>query len=209
MKKKYLKWTVISTVTIALVYLISVTIVDAYLMGLATPDYSWNTDKEQFLISDSTRIDSQTDFKCSAFSSAYILRHWGEEARGDSIYEIMPYKMEDGYVYPKGIISFLKDNGFTVGYHFGNIDALKNEVAKGHPVIVMIKIRPDKEWLHYVPVVGYSADSIYIAESIPELCNVKGKSYNRSVSTEDFKTRWNTRAFKMPLYGNTFITAYK
>ena len=117
--------------------------------------------------------------------------------------------MEGGYVYPKGILSFLKGNGFTVGYHFGNINALKNEVAKGHPVIVMIKIRPDKNWLHYVPVVGYSTDSIYIAESIPELCNVKGKLYNRGVSIENFEALWNTRAFKMPLYGNTFITAHK
>lgn len=209
MKKKCLKWTVIAAVTIVLGYLVSVTIVDANLMGLATPEYSWNTEKENFLISDSTRIDSQTGYKCSAYSSAFILRHWGKEAQGDSIYEIIPDKMEDGYVYPKGILSFLKDNGFSIGYHFGNIDALKNEVSKGHPVIVMIKIRPDKDWLHYVPVIGYSNDSIYIAESIPELCNVMGKNYNRSVSTNDFETLWNTRAFKMPLYGNTFITAYK
>lgn len=209
MKKKCLKWTVIAAVTIVLGYLVSVTIVDANLMGLATPEYSWNTEKENFLISDSTRIDSQTGYKCSAYSSAFILRHWGKEAQGDSIYEIIPGKMEDGYVYPKGILSFLKDNGFSIGYHFGNIDALKNEVSKGHPVIVMIKIRPDKDWLHYVPVIGYSNDSIYIAESIPELCNVMGKNYNRSVSTNDFETLWNTRAFKMPLYGNTFITAYK
>lgn len=114
MKKKYFKRIVITTVTIALVYLISVTIVNAYLMGLATPDYSWSTEKEQFLISDSTRIDSQTDFKCSAFSSAYILRHWGKEAQGDSIYEIMPNKMEDGYVYPKGIISNVNKNGTVI-----------------------------------------------------------------------------------------------
>ena len=71
----------------------------------------------------------------------------------------------------------------------------------------MIKIRPDKDWLHYVPVIGYSADSLFIAESIPELCNVKGKKYNRSISNKDFEVLWNTRAFKMPLYGNTFIIA--
>lgn len=207
--KKILKWTIISAIILVFGYLVSVTFVDAHLMGLATPNYAGSVDKEYFLIEDSTRIDSQTGFKCSAYSSAFILRHWGKEAKGDSIYEIMPGKMDDGYVYPKGIISFLQDNGFNVGYHIGNLDALKNEVAKGHPIIVMIKIRPDKDWLHYVPVVGYSSDSIFIAESIPELCNVAGKKYNRSISTGDFETLWNTRAFKMPLYGNTFITAYK
>lgn len=207
--KKILKWTIIGTIILVFGYLVSVTLVDARLMGLATPKYAGSVDKEHFLIEYSTRIDSQTGFKCSAYSSAFILRHWGKEAKGDTIYEIMSDKMDDGYVYPKGIISFLQDNGFNVGYHIGNLDALKNEVAKGHPVIVMIKIRPDKDWLHYVPVVGYSSDSIFIAESIPELCNVAGKKYNRSISTRDFETLWNTRAFKMPLYGNTFITAYK
>lgn len=206
---KILKWSAIGTVVIVLGYLVSVTLADACIMGVATPLYAYSTDKEQFIIEDSTRIDSQTGFKCSAFSSAFILRHWGNEAHGDSIYEIMPDKMNDGYVYPKGILSFLKNNGFTIGYHIGNIAALKNEVAKGHPVIVMIKIRPDRDWLHYVPVIGYSADSIYIAESIPELCNVSDKKYNRNISTRDFEELWNTRAFKMPLYGNTFITAYK
>lgn len=207
--KKILKWTVICTVAFVFGYLVSVTFVDVRLMGMATPKYASSIDKEHFLIKDSIRIDSQTGFKCSAYSSAFILRSWGKEAQGDSIYEIMPDKMEDGYVYPKGIISFLQGKGFNVGYHIGNLDALKNEVAKGHPVIVMIKIRPDKDWLHYVPVIGYSSDSIYIAESIPELCNVVGKKYNRSISTGDFEALWNTRAFKMPLYGNTFITVSK
>ena len=44
--KKYLKWAVVTLVTIALAYLVSVTVVDANLMGLATPDYSWSADKE-------------------------------------------------------------------------------------------------------------------------------------------------------------------
>lgn len=176
-------------------------------MGLVQPLYSRHIEKTSFLIEDSTRTDLQEGFKCSAFSCAYLLRHRGINVHGDSIYEIMPNKMDNGYVYPKGIISFLERNNFTVGYYTGNIAALKNEIAKGNPAIVMIKIRPDKDWLHYVPVIGYSADSLFIAESIPELCNVKGKKYNRSISNKDFEVLWNTRAFKMPLYGNTFIIA--
>lgn len=115
--------------------------------------------------------------------------------------------MEDGYVYPKGIVSFFESNGFKVGYHIGNISAMKNALTEGKSVIVMIKIQPDKDWLHYVPVAGYSPDSVFIAESLPELCNANGPVYNRSISTAEFKKLWNTRAFRMPLYGNTFITA--
>lgn len=207
--KKGLKWTAIGAVALVLGYLISVTIVDAHLMGTATPYYSGKLNLDKFLIEDSARIDFQTGYKCSAYSSAYLMRHWGIEAQGDSLYDIMPHKMQDGYVYPKGIIALLENNHFSVGYHIGNITALKNEIAKGHPVIVMIKIRPDRDWLHYVPVVGYSTDSLFFAESIPELSNTQGKGYNRSISTKDFETLWNTQAFKMPLYVNTFITASK
>ncbi len=205
--KKIFKWTFIGIIIVLFGYLISVTIVDVHLMGLVQPLYSRHIEKTSFLIEDSTRTDLQEGFKCSAFSCAYLLRHRGINVHGDSIYEIMPNKMDNGYVYPKGIISFLERNNFTVGYYTGNIAALKNEIAKGNPAIVMIKIRPDKDWLHYVPVIGYSADSLFIAESIPELCNVKGKKYNRSISNKDFEVLWNTRAFKMPLYGNTFIIA--
>lgn len=94
---------VVSTIFTLLGYLISVTIVDAYLMGIATPYYSFKNDGYQFLLEDSTRIDFQTGFKCSAYSSAYIMRHWGIDVAGDSLYDIMPNKMDDGYVYPKGI----------------------------------------------------------------------------------------------------------
>lgn len=152
-KKKILKWSVICAIILLIGYVVSVTIVDTHLMGTATPKFSWSVNKDSYLIPDSTRIDSQTDFKCYAFSSAYVMRHWGTEAHGDSIYEVTPNKMEVGYVYPKGIISFLESNKFKVGYHIGNLSALKNELANGHPVIVMIKIRPDKDWLHYVPVI--------------------------------------------------------
>lgn len=205
--KKFLKWSVIAALAIIIGYVVSVTIVDAILMGFAKPKFDSALATESYIIADSVRIDPQTDFKCSAFSSAYILRHWGEDAHGDSIYDVIPDKMDDGYVYPKGIIKYLSSRGFTTNYYIADLTTLKNEVSKGHPVIVMIKIRPDKDWLHYVPVVGYSADSIFIAESLPELCNATNPKYNRSIATDDFNGLWNTASFRMPLYRNTLITA--
>lgn len=207
--KLWLKRILLIVAIIFVGYLVSVTIVDACLMGLATPEFDSSVEKEAFLVTDSTRIDMQTGFKCSAFSSAYVLRHWGVEAHGDSVYEIMPDKMDDGYVYPKGIVSFIESQGFNVGYHIGNLTSLKNEVSSGHPTIVMIKIKEDEEWLHYVPVVGYTPDSIFIAESLPELCNANNPYYNRSIATEEFLKLWDTSAFKMPLYKNTFISIAK
>ena len=86
----------------------------------------------------------------------------------------------------------------------GNITALKNEIAKGSPVIVMIRSRIGSSSLHFVCVTGYDEDNFFIAESVDEFKNVSGKYYNRKISAEDFKKLWNTSMFKMPLYKNIF-----
>lgn len=205
--KRPVKIAILALPVLFICYLISFTVADAFIMGPATPDFDFRLDRDSYTLPRSARIDPQTEFRCSAFSSAYILRQKGIEAHGDSIYEIMPSKMENGYVYPKGIISFLKSEGVAVRYRIGNLTALKNEVAKGHPVIVMIKVRPDRDWLHYVPVVGYTPDSIFVAESLPALVNTGGPLYNRSISTAEFITLWNATTFRTPLYRNTFITS--
>ena len=209
LSNKNIKCIVAAILFILIAYLVSFTLVDANLMGKAKLRIDLRPISESYMIIDSTRVDPQTGFKCSAFSSAYVMRHFGNEVNGDSIYELMPEKMTDGYVYPKGILKFFKKENFKVAYNMGNIVSLKNSIAKGHPVIVMIKIQPDKDWLHYVPIVGYSPDSVYVAESIPELCNSRGPNYSRTISTEEFKVLWNTSSFKMPLYRNTFIEIVK
>ena len=136
-------------------YFLTTTIVDVALMGRLDFCFSTKTKAKEFLITKPNRIDFQDGFKCSGFSSAFVMRHWNIQADGNSVYEKMPNKMSGGYVYLKGIFNFLCRNGFKVKYCRGNLNALKNAVAGGNPVIVMIKIRSDKNWLHYVPVVGY------------------------------------------------------
>lgn len=43
--RKILKWMVISTIILLIGYLVSVTIADAYLMGIAVPYYSFKSGK--------------------------------------------------------------------------------------------------------------------------------------------------------------------
>lgn len=117
--------------------------------------------------------------------------------------------MQDGYVYPKGIVSLLSQYGFSVKYCTGNFSALKNEVSKGNPVIVLIRTHTDKSWLHYVPVVGYDKENVFIAESLNELVNCDESYYNRKVENFEFKKLWNTAALKMPFYRNTYFTIEK
>lgn len=136
-------------------------------MGFATPRLDFSVDAEEYVIPKTTRIDSHTGYKCSAYSCAYLIRHQGQEMYGENVHEVMTDKMEGGYVYPKGIVKFIESNDFSVEYHIGNLAALKNEVAKGNPVIVMIKIRPDRDWLHYVPVVGYTPTAFLLQNPSP------------------------------------------
>lgn len=121
----------------------------------------------------------------------------------------MPNKMKDGCVYPKGIKDLLLQYGFTVKYCSGNINALKNEVGKANPVIVMIRTYADRKWLHYAPVVGYDGQHIFIAESLRELVNCEEKYYNRKITNEAFEKLWDTGMVKMPFYRNTYVVVYK
>ncbi len=182
-------------------------VIDWRLMTLPIPHFKKGNYPEAFLIKKENRMDIQNAYNCSAFSTAFLLRHFGIEAEGNDIYNKMPGKMKSGYVYQKGIRQYFSEQKMKTYYYRGNIDQLKREISKGIPVIAFIKVYADKEYLHYVPVVGYDKDHLYIAESLGELVNCTDSSYyNRRVSINDFKKLWKTGSIKMPLYSNTYIT---
>ena len=161
-----------------------------------------------YLIQQNNRIDFQKDTECAAFSTAYLLRHFGVETEGEALYTHFPSKTKVGTVYPKGIRSVLRKNGFITHYYKGSINTLKYEVSKGTPVIVFIKVQKDRNNLHFVPVVGYDEDYIYLAESLSYLvnCDDEYKRYNRKVPINEFKKLWDIKRVNMLFYSNTYIT---
>ena len=191
---------------IIMLYFLIIQMADIFLIGFLHKRTNKESVPDEFMITKSNRIDMQGEYECSAFSSAYILRHLGKDAEGFNLYDKIPsrFKMANGYVYPKGIIDCLSNNGVNAEYCKGNLGVLKSEVVKGIPVIVLIKIREDKNWLHFVPVVGYDEKYIYIAESYEPLINCNEKFYNRKVEIEKFQKLWKTGDYRMPLYSNTF-----
>lgn len=186
-------------------YLTITQIVDIVLLGHLAWKFSNKSSLPSYMIEEENRIDLQTDFQCSAFACAYVLRHFGIDADGKSLYAAMPHKMKSGYVYPKGIRVLLQRHDIPVRYCRGNLSALKQELQKGHPVIVMIRVQRDKGWLHYVPIVGYDEEYLYVAESLPELVNCPGASYNRKIPKTEFLQLWNTDMVKQPFYKNTYF----
>ncbi len=174
------------------------------LMGPLMLRISRRNRSSRFMVRKENHIDIQKGNSCSGYAIAYVLRHYDIPADGDDIYMKLPDKMANGYVYPKKVKKMFGEYGFRVTYCAGNLNALKNEVSKGNPVIVFIKVRRDRKWLHYVPVVGYDEENILLAESLEELVNCSEKTYNRKISNRDFKALWNTSMLKMPLYTHTF-----
>ncbi|MFJ8261234.1 cysteine peptidase family C39 domain-containing protein [Rummeliibacillus sp. NPDC094406] len=191
-----------------ILWIIISTIINAYLMTLPIPVLRKRDYPANYLIKRNNRIDIQKNRECAAFSTAYVLRHFGMEADGEELYTNFPSKVRSGNVYPKGIRTVLRKKGFKTNYYKGNINTLKYEVSKGTPVIVFIKVHKDSNDLHFVPVVGYDKEYFYLSESLRQLvnCNDDNNSYNRKVPINEFRKLWNIKNINMLLYSNTYIT---
>ena len=191
-----------------ILYFIITTIMNSYLMTLPIPILRKRDYPSYYRIKENNRIDLQTNKECAAFSTAYVLRHFGIKADGEELYTYFPSKTKSGTVYPKGIRTVLRKKGFKTNYYKGNINTLKYEVSKGIPVIVFIKVQKNHHDLHFVPVVGYDKEYIYLSESLKQLvnCDDNNNSYNRKVPINEFKKLWNVKNLKIPFYSNTYIT---
>lgn len=152
-----------------------------------------------FMIQNPNYFDYQPDLECSAFASAYLLRHYGQDAEGLKLFVNFPGKLSDGRgVKPEGVTEFFKRQGYHAEFVVnGTIDGLKSEIAKGAPVIVFIHVAEPYEnphYTHYVPIVGYDEKYFYFAESLDYLANCKEQlelSYNRKTTIIEFKKLWN------------------
>ena len=105
----------------------------------------------------------------------------------------------------------------------GNFNALKKELERGNPVIVVIRSFVGKNDLHFACLTGYDQENVYFADSIQSWVNVDKDGnpiqpnlempasanetvyYNRVVPVSEFKKLWNTSMLKMPLYRNIFF----
>jgi len=170
------------------------------------PKKDFNNTKEipkSYFITKTNRIDIQSKYECAAFSSAYVLRHLGKEVDGNELYKKYPRKLLDGTVMPKGIIRYFKRLGLKASFYTGNIDTLKRRISEGVPVIAFIKVLPEKRYLHFVPVIGYDEQNLYLAESLKYLINSNGDFYNRRITIANFEKVWK---IWLPFCKNTYIS---
>lgn len=147
-----------------------------------------NSGAESFMISPMPAAESQEHNECGAMSSAFVLRFYGENAKGLELYDQIEEKNPDGTINPKPLKNFWdRKRGYKMNVFKGDAAALKNAVSHNIPVIVLINCPGG--W-HYVPVVGYDQRFVYIQDSVPSFRNSSGAT-NRKESWKDFEALWN------------------
>lgn len=200
----YLFWIVVFIINTIII----TCLLDGLIIGLAMPTKRRQY-KREFMLKTPNRFDYQGGTECSGFSSAYVLRSFGIEADGREVYAGIPHKLPGGAVLPGVLRKELRKYGLKARYVKGNLETLKADLSEGKRIIVFIRTRTDKRWLHYVPIVGYDEDNVYIAESMNSLVNCEGAHSNRMLSNEEFLKFWDTREVYMPFYRNTYLVIEK
>lgn len=187
--------------------LIITMIVDAIILGVAIPSRRAKNYPEEYMIFAPNHMEYQSASDCSAYATAYLMRNMSIDVQAAQVYQEMPNKLRSGIVCPKGILTYLRRQGVSASYKKGNLKNVMQEVSKGTPVIVFLRTYPGKNYLHFLPVVGYDREHIYFVESMKELenCSYEEKGYNRSMTKDEFKILWNMKTIWMPLYSYTYI----
>ena len=159
---------------------------------------SSNIPAEFHCAENSSYIAYQTDGKCAAYASAYVLRCLGEQADGESLYPDI--RRTFGFVSPGSIVKLFESRGYSAEAYCGDTDTLKQRVSEGIPVIVFVSIPQDT---HYAAVTGYDKEYLYLADSLTENANADGEGYNRRLTYEEFEKVWKTDTV---LSDNIYIT---
>lgn len=194
-------WVIFSIICVVLLVVIS----DWLIIGFPNPGRGRREYAREYLLKEPNRIDFQKTTECSGFSTAHVLRSFGLQAEGNDIYAKIEHKMKNGAVLPGSLKRAICGCGYRADYVKGNLQSLKACLCEGKRVIVLVKTRLDKNWLHYVSVVGYDEENIFIAESLHYLANCETEYYNRKLSNEEFLKYWDTREWYMPFYKNTYL----
>ena len=182
-----------------------VTVINIILHGLPILKIVRKCKKKAYMITADNKFEYQQASDCSGYSTAFVFRHLGIDLDGPSAYKQIPFKLWRGSVSGMGIILLCLKYKVKVLLRIGNIEALKDSVCKGVPVVVLTRTVVGSRWLHYITVVGYDEEFIYTVDSMKEHVNSESALYNRKIPVSDFKKIWLTSKIYQPLMFNLFF----
>lgn len=163
---------------------------------------------KKFETSINTKYEIQGKNQCAAFSTAFILRNFDNDAKGLDIYEEIPYKIPiSGYVLPKGIIVYLQSQGLKASILKGNINSLQSKlVEQNNPVIVLVGNR--LFWQHYMVLLGYdnSQRELYFFDSGRKRDENAALPGNRTMKIGYFLKWWDNG---LPIFNHVYIVTEK
>ena len=157
-----------------------------------------------FSIEQENSFERQIINECSAFSIAYVLRHYHESQTGLNIYHQLNYKIPvSGYVLPKGILNYFKDSAYNIEMFTGSLETLKTRLTAGTPIIVLIG--NSLNWQHYMTLVGYddTTNEMYFFDSLKSFDENNGQPGNRTITTDYFLKLWNNG---LPIFNQLYFT---
>lgn len=177
--------------------------------GLPIPKLSNRLQQESFLIDFLNRFEYQKKRECAGYATAFVLRHFGINIDGQTAYNEIPVKLLNGDVSGLGVIYLCRKHKVSVKLRIGNLNALKNSLLAGNPIIVLTRSVVGSNSLHYIAVVGYDEENIYVADSIESHKNCENDFYNRIIPKEDFTKMWKTNMIYQPFFFNLFFEISK
>lgn len=135
-------------------------------------------------------IDLQTGNECSAYAAAFVMRHLGEQITGPELY--CDIHRIFGFVPVHHVVSLFQNYGYHAEAYHGDINTMKERLTDGVPIIAFVSIPGDT---HYIVIVGYDEDFIYLVDSISDYSNADGGWYNRKLSVKEFEEIWRTNMY--------------
>ena len=187
--------------------LLLVLIIFYYLTPFPQRDSLTKSVPSSYSIDQENSFETQVHNECSAFSTAYVLRHFGESQTGLELYEKFGYKLPfSGYVLPKGILSYFKDSAYEATLYRGTFETLKSRLIEGTPVIVLVG--DGLNWQHYMTLVGFdqSLSEVYFFDSLRQDDENGEAPGNRTLSTDYFLQLWDNG---LPIFNHIYFTIEK
>jgi ABC-type bacteriocin/lantibiotic exporter with double-glycine peptidase domain len=157
----------------------------------------------RFIITKPNVYETQGYNECAAYATAYVLRSFGKNVNGESIYNKMKYKLPFlGVVPSKGIIDTLKRYHIKATYYKGDINTLKMHVSKNIPVILYVG--ENIKWEHFITMVGYenSSSVIYVFDSLLDEDSNGEEPGNRTLTEDELLKIWDNG---LPILNHTYI----
>lgn len=154
-----------------------------------------NLPETRFVYAEDNYCAYQSGKDCSGYATAYGLRNEGIAANGAEIYREMHTFF--GRVAVHNVVAGLKSYNLKATAYHGTIETLKARINAGKPVIALVTVTLDNSTgLHYLTVVGYDEQYIYVSDSTSPKANVFNvRQYNRKLTYTEFEGLWKTNIY--------------